>query len=114
MPSPVGPEPQLFEFLKWLIGISITVLSIILGTAVGSFRKLSGRISERDNILHGRINKVQETFVRKDDLHRDLETMTRAFEREIQHLTITMDERHKDLKQDNREILQLLKKGGGH
>lgn len=105
MPTPVGPEPQLFEFFKWLVAISVTILGIILG----AFRKLAGRISERDNVLHQRINKVQETFVRKEDMQRDLGNLTKSFEREIQHLTTKMDERHHDLKEDNRQILELLK-----
>lgn len=50
--------------LRWLIGIGVTIMGMI----VGGFYHLSGRIKSGDDDLHERVNKVRDEYVRRTDL----------------------------------------------
>lgn len=56
------------EDIKWLIGISVSMVISFIIALIGSFRSLSASIKEGDDNLHDRINRVRDDYVRRDDL----------------------------------------------
>lgn len=69
--------------LQWLVGVSLTTVLAIASIAFTAFRAMSARLdravdklehamSEGDANLHERINKVRDTYVRRDDLNQHL------------------------------------------
>ncbi len=55
------------EDLKWLVGLIIGAVGLI-GGIVTRDRQMSKQIRESEDCLHGRINRVKDEYVRKDDL----------------------------------------------
>jgi len=67
------------EELRWLIGISITVVVAMATMLVAAFRALSGKIErgnetmskamrDGDDALHERVNRVRDEYVKRIDL----------------------------------------------
>lgn len=79
--------------LKWLIGVSITVMGLFISTLIGVFRNLSAKISG----LHGRVDEVKEKYVRRDDL-----------DGHIARIDTNLRELREETRQNHREILQAL------
>ncbi len=51
-----------------LIGIGLTVIGVIGGIIVRD-RQVMKAIADGDNVLHARVTRVQEEYVRRDDLN---------------------------------------------
>ncbi len=56
------------ELTFTLIGIGLTVVAIIGGIIVRD-RQVMKAIADGDNVLHARVTRVQEEYVRRDDLN---------------------------------------------
>jgi len=56
------------ELTFTLIGIGLTVVAIIGGIIVRD-RQVMKAIQDGDNVLHARVTRVQEEYVRRDDLN---------------------------------------------
>lgn len=63
-----------FEAIKWIIGL-FTALVIALITA---FRHLSVKVSASAAILHTKVDRVKDDYVRRDDLKEYLEPIRRG------------------------------------
>lgn len=55
------------EDLKWLIGISVSIIVSFMIALVGSFRSLSATMKDGDDQLHERINRVRDEYVKRVD-----------------------------------------------
>lgn len=72
---------------KWLIGFFVGLVGLI-GSFITRDRQMAKQIREGDERLHGRINRVKDEYVRKDDLDqtvRRLETGMKEMRDEIRH-----------------------------
>lgn len=54
--------------IEWVVGVVIAVIGVVGGVIVRD-RQVQRNIAEGDNVLHARITKVQEEYVRRDDLY---------------------------------------------
>lgn len=54
--------------LKWIIGISASMIVSFVIALVAAFRSLSEKINQGDNQLHERINRTRDEYVRRVDL----------------------------------------------
>lgn len=54
--------------IKWLMGLSVTILLAFGGVLFTAFRNLTGKIERGDDALHDRISQVKEDYVRRVDL----------------------------------------------
>lgn len=85
------------EDLKWLIGISVSMVISFIIALIGSFRSLSASLKEGDDKLHDRINRVREDYVRRDDL-----------DAHIDRLSDGMKEVKDESRETNKRLDQLL------
>lgn len=58
--------------LRWIIGIAVTAVVAVGTMLAAAFRNLSGHINAQVAVLHGRVNKVKDDYVRRDDLDKHL------------------------------------------
>lgn len=61
--------------LKWVVGLAVSVVSLIIAAFVGAFRNLATRISDSSKDVNGRIDDVKEKYVRRDDLNSHLQRL---------------------------------------
>ena len=85
--------------LKWLVGISITVLGMFvtaMWNMAGRIKAVDDRttvaIKEGDAELHGRINRVREDYVRRVDLDGHIQRL----DKNVEDLRREMRENAKD------------------
>jgi len=62
------------ELLFTIIGAGLVIIGLIGGIIVRD-RQVHKTIAEGDNILHARITKVQEEYVRRDDLYNHIRSI---------------------------------------
>ncbi len=84
------------ELTFTLIAIGLTVVGLIGGIIVRD-RQVMKAISDGDNVLHVRINKVQSEYVRRDDLNGH-----------IQSIENSVNQMREEQRETNRRIDQLL------
>ena len=95
------------EALRWLVGLSVTVILSIGGIAIGAFRAMSAKLDRaveaiettmrnEDAQLHSRINQVKDTYVRRDDFDKHMDRM---------------DRRLNEIRSDQKELIDWLKRG---
>ncbi len=82
--------------IEWLIGIVIAAVSLIGGIIVRD-RQVMRAINEGDEKLHQRINRVSDTYVRRDDLNGH-----------IQSIENTVNQMREEQRETNRRIDALL------
>tara|TARA_Y100001973_G_scaffold106643_1_gene186059 strand:- start:7970 stop:8257 length:288 start_codon:yes stop_codon:yes gene_type:complete len=82
--------------IEWLIGIIIAAISLIGGIIVRD-RQVMRAINEGDEKLHQRINRVSDTYVRRDDLNGH-----------IQSIENTVNQMREEQRETNRRIDALL------
>lgn len=82
--------------VDWIIGIAIAVVSLVGGIIVRD-RQVMRNIVEGDEKLHQRINRVQDTYVRRDDLNGH-----------IQSIENTVNSMREEQRETNRRIDALL------
>lgn len=92
--------------LQWALGALLTVAVAIVGLSAGIFWKIQARIdvverkaAEGDKELHGRVNRVRETMVHKQEL-----------DNHIQHLRSEMQEMRAEQREANRYTAERLDK----
>ncbi|GAA0615892.1 hypothetical protein GCM10008943_33560 [Paenochrobactrum glaciei] len=85
------------EDLKWLIGISVSIIVSFMIALVGSFRSLSATMKDGDNQLHERINRVRDEYVTRVD-----------HDAQIDQLRDTVKEIHDELREGTRETNKRL------
>lgn len=56
------------EDVKWLIGISVSMVVSFIIALIASFRSLAASIKSGDDALHERINRTRDDYVRRVDL----------------------------------------------
>lgn len=56
------------EDIKWLIGISASMVVSLIIALIASFRSLASSIKTGDDALHERINSTRDDYVRRVDL----------------------------------------------
>jgi len=54
--------------LKWIIGISASMIVSFIIALIAAFRSLSEKINAGDTQLHERVNRVKDDYVRRIDL----------------------------------------------
>lgn len=86
------------------MGIFITVL-------VGSFRVLSTRINEGDAVLHARVNKVKEEYVRRDDFEKAMSHTQDLLDAKLSTIQSEVAGLRRDLGDHNARVLAILEKG---
>lgn len=64
--------------LKWVVGVGISLIIALATTIIGSFRNLASRITSGHSDLHGRIDKVKDDYVRRDDLDGHIRRLERS------------------------------------
>lgn len=84
--------------LKWVIGISLTVFTFLTGAIITSFRNLANRISKSAGELHGRVDKVKDDYVRRDDL-----------DGHIQRIDRNLTDIKRDIRDQKMEVLEAIR-----
>lgn len=93
--------------MQWLVGTALTVILSIGGIAIGAFRAMSAKLDSaveaieatmrsEDAQLHSRINEVKDKYVRRDDFEK---------------YTDRMDRRLDEIRSDQKELIEWLKRG---
>lgn len=83
--------------VRWLIGISITTLGTVGVMIIGAMSRMTTRMDAGDEKLHGRINSVRESYVRRDDN-----------ERHLQRLETTLKEVRDEQRQMHQAVLSAI------
>lgn len=84
------------DMLNWIIGTGLSVIAII-GGIIARDRQLTRLISEGDDKLHDRINRVRDDYVRRVDL-----------DGQIARLDKNVDELRDEIRQSRNETNQRL------
>ncbi len=95
------------DALRWLVGLSVTVILSIAGIAIGAFRAMSAKLDgaveaiektmrSEDAQLHSRINEVKDKYVRRDDFDKHMDRMDRRLD---------------EIRSDQKELIDWLKRG---
>ena len=79
--------------LKWAIGLAIGLATAFVTAMVGAFKNLSGRMSDSNKDLHGRIDDVKEKYVRRDDQDKHIARI----EQNIREMRDEQRENHKQI-----------------
>lgn len=94
--------------IRWLVGLSVTVLVFQAGTLIAAFRSLTARVEtatatakEGDDQLHERINRVRDEYVKRVDLDGHMTRM----ETTVKELR---EETREGTKEINRRLDQVL------
>jgi len=82
--------------IEWLIGALIALISLIGGIIVRD-RQVMKTIADGDDKLHQRINRVSDTYVRRDDLNGH-----------ITHIEQSVNQMREEQRETNRRIDALL------
>ena len=82
-------EPE----IKWIIGLGVSVLAALASMIVAAFRSVGGRFAA----VHGRIDKVKDDYVRRDDL-----------DGHIQRIETNITDMRKEMQRNHDAILQHL------
>lgn len=94
------------EDTKWLIGILSGGVLTIGGVMIAAFNRLADRITQGDNVLHGRVNDVREEYVRRVDLDSHLTRVDVQF----RELKSEMREQHRDTQQRLDKVLSAVRR----
>lgn len=69
------------DSMKWLIGLSVTILGLLVTAMITAFNNLSKKQSAGDAALHKRVDEVQRDYVRRDDFREFKENVTKSLDR---------------------------------
>lgn len=94
--------------IRWLIGISVSVLVFQTGALIAAFRSLTAKIDDAeasatkgDDALHERVNRVRDEYVKRVDLDGHMARM----ETNVKELR---DETREGTREINRRLDQVL------
>lgn len=82
--------------LQWIVGAAFALVGLI-GGVIARDRQLSKMITEGDDKLHERVNRVRDEFVRRDDL-----------DNHIHRLDKSIDQLSKDIRDQSAETTKRL------
>lgn len=87
--------------IKWLIGMSVTLIVAFGSALIASFRATTKSIKEGDDQLHERINRTRDDYVRRADLDGHL----RRIDDNVKEMR---DENREGTRETNRRLDALL------
>ena len=78
--------------LRWIVGIALTTVLAVAGMLVAAFRAIAVKIEAHIAVLHGRVNKVKDDYVRRDDMDKHMA----RFDGNVNELRREFRDSHKD------------------